>query len=94
LPRALSTDVLELPGHVGIAASTLAAAALFNPLRLRIQRLVDRCFSRARYDAEAIVGAFTAKLRDAVELEAIRGDLLDAVNRAVTPTQASVWIKP
>jgi hypothetical protein len=91
---ALSTDTLALSGRVGVAASTLAAAALFNPLRVRIQRLVDRRFNRARYDAEATVAEFTARLRDAVEIDAIRADLLDAVNRAVQPTHASVWIKP
>jgi len=91
---ALTTDTLALSGRVGVAASTLAAAALFNPLRVRIQRLVDRRFNRARYDAEATVAAFTARLRDAVEIDVIRADLLDAVNRSVQPTHASVWIKP
>jgi hypothetical protein len=91
---ALTTNTLALSGRVGVAASTLAAAALFNPLRKRIQRLVDRRFNRARYDADATLAAFTARLRDAVEIDAIRADLLDAVNRAVQPTQASVWIKP
>jgi hypothetical protein len=91
---ALSTDALNLSGRVGVAASTLAAAALFNPRRIRLQRLVDRRFNRARYDAEATVAAFTARLRDAVEIDAIRADLLDAVNHAVQPTHASVWIKP
>jgi hypothetical protein len=90
---ALSTDVLAISSRVGVAASTLAAAALFNPLRKRIQHLVDRRFNRARYDAEATVAAFTARLRDAVEIDAIRADLLDAVNRAVQPTHASIWIK-
>jgi hypothetical protein len=91
---ALTTNTLAFSGRVGVAASTLAAAALFNPLRIRIQRLVDRRFNRARYNAEATVAAFTARLRDAVELDTIRADLLDAVNRAVQPTHASVWIKP
>jgi hypothetical protein len=91
---ALSTNALAISGRVGVAASTLAAAALFNPLRIRIQRVVDRRFNRARYDAEATVAAFTARLRDAVELDAIREELLDVVNRAVQPTHASVWIKP
>ena len=90
---ALTTDVLAISSRVGVAASTLAAAALFNPLRIRIQRLVDRRFNRARYDAEATVAAFTARLRDAVEIDAIRADLLDVVNRAVQPTHASVWIR-
>jgi hypothetical protein len=90
---ALTTDALAISGRAGVAASTLAAAALFNPLRVRIQRLVDRRFNRARYDAEAIVAAFTARLRDAVEIDAIRGDLLETVSRAVQPSHASVWIK-
>jgi hypothetical protein len=91
---ALTTDTLALSGRIGVAASTLTAAALFNPLRVRVQRLVDRRFNRARYDAEATVAGFTARLRDAVEIDAIRADLLDAVNRAVEPTHASLWIKP
>jgi hypothetical protein len=91
---ALTTNTLALSGRVGVAASTLVAAALFNPLRVRIQRVVDRRFNRAHYDAEATVAAFTTRLRDAVEIDAIRTDLLDAVNRAVQPTHASIWIKP
>ena len=91
---ALTTDTLALSGRVGVAASTLAAAALFNPLRVRIQRFVDRRFHRTRYDAEAIVATFTARVRDAVEIDAIRNDLLDAVNRAVQPTSVSIWIRP
>jgi ABC-type bacteriocin/lantibiotic exporter with double-glycine peptidase domain len=91
---ALTTNTLAFPGRVGVATSTLIAAALFNPLRARIQRLVDRRFNRTRYNADATVAAFTARLRDAVEMDTIRADLLDAVNRAVQPTHASVWIKP
>jgi hypothetical protein len=91
---ALTTDVLALSSRVGVAASTLAAAALFNPLRLRVQRLVDRRFNRARYDADALLATFTARLRDAVEIDAIRADLLEAVDRAVQPSHASVWIRP
>ena len=89
----MTTDTLAISSRVGVATSTLAAAALFSPLRIRIQRLVDRRFNRTRYNAEATVAAFTARLRDAVEIDAIRADLLDAVNRAVQPAQASVWIK-
>jgi hypothetical protein len=90
----LATDVLPFSSPVGVAASTLAAAALFNPLRLRVQRLVDRRFNRARYDAEAMVAAFTLRLRDAVDLDTVRHELLDAVGRAVEPAHASVWIRP
>jgi hypothetical protein len=89
----LSTRVLPFSSTVGVAASTLAAAALFNPLRARVQRLVNRRFNRSRYDAEATVAAFAARLRDAVEIDAIRTELLGAVNEAVQPSQASVWIR-
>jgi hypothetical protein len=91
---ALTTNVLPFSSPVGVAASTLAAAGLFNPLRLRVQRLVDRRFNRARYDADAIVAAFTSRLRDAVDLDTVRGELLEAVTRAVQPAHASVWIRP
>jgi hypothetical protein len=90
----LATDVLPFSSPVAVAASTLAAAALFNPLRKRVQRLVDRRFNRARYDAEAIIAGFTMRLRDAVDLETVRGELLLAVERAVEPVHASIWIKP
>jgi hypothetical protein len=63
-------------------------------LRGRVQRLVDRRFNRTRYDAEAIVTAFTLRLRDAVDLETIETGLLAAVNQAVAPTHASVWLRP
>jgi hypothetical protein len=91
---ALATQVLPFSSPVAVAASTLAAAALFNPLRLRVQRLVDRRFNRARYDAEAIVTAFTLRLRDAVDLDTVRHELLLAVERAVEPAHASVWLRP
>ena len=91
---ALATDVLPFSSPVGVAASTLAAAALFNPLRLRVQRLVDRRFNRARYDAEAIIAGFTLRLREAVDLDTVRSELLRAVNGAVQPAHASLWIKP
>jgi len=72
-------------------ASTPAAAALFNPLRRRVQRVVDRRFNRVRYDADQTVAAFTARLRGAVDLDAVRSDLLAAVSGAVEPAHISVW---
>ena len=90
----LTTQVLPFSSAVGVAASTLAAFALFNPLRRRVQRIVDRRFNRARYDAERTVAAFAARLRDAVDLDAVRAELLDAVKSAVEPTHAAVWIRP
>jgi hypothetical protein len=88
----LVTKVLGFSSPVAVAASTLAAVALFNPLRVRVQRVVDRRFNRARYDAEATVASFTARLRDAIDLETVRTELLEVVNRSVEPAHASVWI--
>jgi hypothetical protein len=85
LPVALSTPV-------AVAASTLAAAALFNPLRRRVQRVVDRRFNRARYDADKTVAAFAARLQDAVDLDSLRMDLASAVHQALEPAHVSVWI--
>ncbi len=90
----LATDVLPFSSPVAVAASTLAAAALFNPLRKRVQRLVDRRFNRTRYDAEAIGAAFSTGLREAVDLDSIRRELLGAVGQAVQPAHASLWIRP
>jgi hypothetical protein len=59
-----------------------------------VQRLVDRRFNRARYDAEAIVAAFTMRLRDAVDLDTVRRELLLAIDGAVKPAHASLWIRP
>jgi hypothetical protein len=75
-----------------VAASTLAAAALFNPLRRRVQRAVARRFNRARYDAETTVAAFAAQLKDAVDLDSVRDDLAQVVFRALEPAHLSVWI--
>jgi hypothetical protein len=88
----LTTSVLPFSSPVGVAASTLAAAALFTPLRRRVQHLVDRRFNRARYDADSIIAAFTIRLRDAVDLDTINRELRQAVNQAVAPTHASVWM--
>jgi len=87
----LATGVFGLRTPVAVAAATLAAAALFNPVRRRVQHRVDRRFNRARYDAEATVAAFAARLKDAVDLDAVRGDLASVVQAALEPTHLSVW---
>jgi hypothetical protein len=88
----LATRVLPLSSPVAVAASTLAAAALFSPLRRRVQRAVDRRFNRARYDADRTVAAFAARLKDAVDLDTVRDDLAGAVHQALEPAHVSVWI--
>lgn len=90
----LATHVLPFRGPVAVAASTLVTAALFNPLRKRVQRLVDRRFNRSRYDAEAVVAAFTARLRHTVDLDAVHRDLVDVVGEAFQPTAVSMWLAP
>ena len=86
-----TTRVLPFHSTAGIAASTLAVAALFNPLRRRVQRLVDRRFNRARYDADKTVAAFASRLKDAVDLDSIRDDLARVVHQALEPAHVSVW---
>jgi hypothetical protein len=88
----LATEVLGLHSSVAVAAATLAAAALFAPVRRRVQRLVDRRFNRARYNADRTVAAFAARLQDAVDLDSVRDDLAGTVHRALEPAHLSVWV--
>ena len=88
----LATRVLSVHTPVAVAAATLAAAALFSPVRRRVQRAVDRRFNRARYDAGQTVAAFAARLKDAVELDMIEADLAGVVTKALEPAHVSVWM--
>jgi hypothetical protein len=88
----LASHVLAVTTPVSVAAATLAAAALFSPLRRRVQRIVDRRFNRARYDAEVMVAAFALRLKDAVELESVRDNLADVVQQALEPAHVWVWM--
>jgi hypothetical protein len=86
---------IHVPGvrtPVAVAAATLAAAALFNPVRRRVQHRVDRRFNRARYDAEATVVAFAARLNDTVNLDSVQDDLARVVEKALAPAHVSVWV--
>ena len=88
----LATRVLPLHTPVAVAGSTLVAAALFSPLRRRVQLRVDRRFNRARYDADQVVAAFAGRLKDTVNLDSVRDDLASVVHQALEPTVMSVWI--
>ena len=90
----LATRVLPLRGPVAVAGSTLAAAALFSPLRRRVQEVVDRRFNRARYDADRTLAAFADRLKDAVDLESVRDDLAGVAYHALEPAHVTVWVRP
>ena len=89
----LATQVLSVSSPVAVALSTLAAAALFAPLRRRVQRAVDRRFNRARYDADRMVAEFAARLKDAVDLGDVQADLVGVVHLALEPAHISLWTR-
>jgi hypothetical protein len=88
----LAIQVFPFKEPVAVAAATLVAVALFNPLRRRVQQAVDRRFNRARYNAEAVVIAFAARLRHTVDLDIVRDDLVGTVSQAFEPAHVSVWL--
>jgi hypothetical protein len=88
----LATRVLSFHTPVAVAVSTLAAAALFNPLRRRVQLRVDRRFNRTRYNADQTVAAFAARLKDTVDMDSLRDDLAGVVYQALEPDHVSLWI--
>ena len=77
---------------LAVALATLAAVAVFNPLRRRVQRAVDRRFNRAHYDAETTIAAFADRMRDATDLEEIRRDLLAVAYQVVEPAHILLWL--
>jgi hypothetical protein len=90
----LATEVLPFRTPAAVAVSTLAVAALFNPVRRRVQHVVDRRFNRARYNTEAVVAAFTARLRQTVDFDTVRRDLVGVITEAFQPSQVSLWLMP
>ena len=88
----LATRELRFSSEVAVAVSTLAAAAAFNPVRRRVQHLVDRRFNRARYDADLIVAAFAARLQDSADPDEATADLGETVQQALEPEHLSLWI--
>ena len=89
----LATKVLTVHTPVAVAVATLAAAALFNPLRRRMQNIVDRRFNRARFNADRIIAGFAARLQGTVDLDAVRIDLARSVQQTLEPVHISVWIQ-
>lgn len=92
--RAFALISITGSNPLAVAASTLLVAVSFNPLRSRVQRVVDRRFHRARYDTERTVAGLAGRLRDEVDMARLRQEVLDVVDRSVEPTDVHRWLRP
>jgi hypothetical protein len=86
--------ITERPPSWAVAGATLAVASLFQPARWRIQAVVDRRFNRRKYNAARTVEAFSARLRNQVDLDTLSAELLSLVDQTMQPTKASLWLQP
>ncbi len=94
---AVVLGLVPLLGHdssLVVAGATLVVAAAFQPLRRRIQGLVDRRFDRRRYDAARTIQAFSTRLRNQVDLDTLTGELLAVVEQTMQPTSVTLWLRP
>jgi hypothetical protein len=92
--QALLRGIISQDNSVAIVLSTVAIYVMFQPLRRRIQRIIDRRFYRSKYDAAKIVAAFSTTLRQEVDLDQLREQLLAVVQQSMQPTHVSLWLRP